>query len=336
MFKRKNNKKGFTIVELTIVVSVIAILSAVLIPTFAGVTKKARQTADEAAVRELNNVIATADKDLGDVAEVITFLEGKNILAGSYNPMSKGFSFVWNTKDDKVMLYSEKEKAIVFPKEYAGKAVEYVTLVKEDVEEIVTAENEASFTNGGVVAVNKDITLSATEKYVYVEKDLVVDLSAEISSPECTTSGGVFTVAKGSTLTLNGNGTVNAKMAATNDYNIAVWAYGGDVVINGGTYTNIGAKAVDDKGLDNNNELIYATKGGKITINGGIFMGANPKYVLNCKDDAACMIVVQGGKFLNYNPATMANDTTIIFDEDEYKVVTTQDGDDTWYEVVKK
>ena len=50
MFKRKNNKKGFTIVELTIVVSVIAILSAVLIPVFAGVTRKARQTADEAAV----------------------------------------------------------------------------------------------------------------------------------------------------------------------------------------------------------------------------------------------------------------------------------------------
>ena len=38
---RKNNKKGFTIVELVIVISVIAILAAVLIPTFGGMVGKA-------------------------------------------------------------------------------------------------------------------------------------------------------------------------------------------------------------------------------------------------------------------------------------------------------
>ena len=35
---KRNNKKGFTIVELVIVIAVIAILSAVLIPSFGGVT----------------------------------------------------------------------------------------------------------------------------------------------------------------------------------------------------------------------------------------------------------------------------------------------------------
>ena len=38
---KKLNKKGFTIVELVIVIAVIAILAAVLIPTFATVIKKA-------------------------------------------------------------------------------------------------------------------------------------------------------------------------------------------------------------------------------------------------------------------------------------------------------
>jgi prepilin-type N-terminal cleavage/methylation domain-containing protein len=42
---KRNTKKGFTIVELVIVIAVIAILAAVLIPTFAGVTKKAKETA---------------------------------------------------------------------------------------------------------------------------------------------------------------------------------------------------------------------------------------------------------------------------------------------------
>ena len=42
---KKNNKKGFTIVELVIVIAVIAILAAVLIPTFTGVTERAKENA---------------------------------------------------------------------------------------------------------------------------------------------------------------------------------------------------------------------------------------------------------------------------------------------------
>ena len=40
----KTKKKGFTIVELVIVIAVIAILAAVLIPTFASVIKNAEQS----------------------------------------------------------------------------------------------------------------------------------------------------------------------------------------------------------------------------------------------------------------------------------------------------
>ena len=42
---KKMNKKGFTIVELVIVISVIAILSAVMIPTFTGIVKKSQASA---------------------------------------------------------------------------------------------------------------------------------------------------------------------------------------------------------------------------------------------------------------------------------------------------
>ena len=41
---KKANKKGFTIVELVIVIAVIAILAAVLIPTFATVTERANKS----------------------------------------------------------------------------------------------------------------------------------------------------------------------------------------------------------------------------------------------------------------------------------------------------
>lgn len=44
MFKSKKND-GFTIVELVIIIAIIAILAAVLIPTFSNVIKKANETA---------------------------------------------------------------------------------------------------------------------------------------------------------------------------------------------------------------------------------------------------------------------------------------------------
>lgn len=51
---KKNNKKGFTIIELVIVIGVIAILAGVLIPTFASVTEKARVSA---ALQQATNAL---------------------------------------------------------------------------------------------------------------------------------------------------------------------------------------------------------------------------------------------------------------------------------------
>ena len=59
---KRNNKKGFTIVELVIVIAVIAILSAVLIPTFGGIVEKAQKSAAEQEVK--NAYTATIAEEL--------------------------------------------------------------------------------------------------------------------------------------------------------------------------------------------------------------------------------------------------------------------------------
>ena len=62
---KKNNKKGFTIVELVIVIAVIAILAAVLIPTFSNVIEKAQKSAAmQAARNEYEMYLAEYAKDL--------------------------------------------------------------------------------------------------------------------------------------------------------------------------------------------------------------------------------------------------------------------------------
>ena len=51
---KKLNKKGFTIVELVIVIAIIAILAAVMIPTFSGTIEKAKMSA---AFQEVKNAV---------------------------------------------------------------------------------------------------------------------------------------------------------------------------------------------------------------------------------------------------------------------------------------
>ena len=56
---RKNNKKGFTLAELLIVVAIIAVLVAIAIPVFTSQLEKSREATDIADVRDYYAEIAT-------------------------------------------------------------------------------------------------------------------------------------------------------------------------------------------------------------------------------------------------------------------------------------
>ena len=58
---KRNNKKGFTIVELVIVIAVIGILAAVLIPTFSTLVTDANKTAVLQEARSKYTEVTTAD-----------------------------------------------------------------------------------------------------------------------------------------------------------------------------------------------------------------------------------------------------------------------------------
>ena len=151
---------------------------------------------------------------------------------------------------------------------------------------------------------------------------------------------------KDGNLTINGEGTVNSASQG-NDYSMAVWVTGeGIATINGGAYTNVGAKSVEDNGTTpNNNELIYANGSGKIYINGGTFTGNTEnkkwgtRYTLNLRDDdnKVAAIVVKGGTFTGYDPANsksenptanlVAKGYKVVVDENKYTVKLIEDTD---------
>lgn len=130
----KNNRKGFTIVELVIVIAVIAILAAVLIPTFSSVIDKANKSQAMQACRNAYvEAYAEAIKDGGKVPA-----EGKTIYVAKKGGIATAagddnWSFTFNA-DGEVT-------AVVSPKDY----------------------NKYSFTvTDGEVAVNDAATTAAT------------------------------------------------------------------------------------------------------------------------------------------------------------------------------
>lgn len=79
---KRNNKKGFTIVELVIVVAVIAILAGVLIPTFVGVVAEAQNAAAVSEAKTAYQQYIYAHTEDGEIAEILVYVydDSKTVL----------------------------------------------------------------------------------------------------------------------------------------------------------------------------------------------------------------------------------------------------------------
>jgi len=60
---KKNNKKGFTLVELVIVVAVMAVLVAVAIPTVGAITERAKAAVNDSNARTIESIIKLAEAE---------------------------------------------------------------------------------------------------------------------------------------------------------------------------------------------------------------------------------------------------------------------------------
>ena len=108
---KQSKKRGFTIVELVIVIAVIGILAGVLIPTFSNVIEKANESAalQEAQSAMINDLALTETASFEEIANItgVTF-EGKYVAAvttgenqhkAQYEVEKKGYICTYTIED---------------------------------------------------------------------------------------------------------------------------------------------------------------------------------------------------------------------------------------------
>ena len=104
----KKLKKAFTLTELVIVIAVIAILAAVLIPTYTSLVRKANISADTQLAKNMNNLIS----DETTMGGVIDALAEGGYGIGKLNPTTEGHRFLWDQTSQQIIFVDENYKIV--------------------------------------------------------------------------------------------------------------------------------------------------------------------------------------------------------------------------------
>ena len=174
------NKKGFTIVELVIVIVVIAILAAVLIPTFIGLNRKAQIAADTSLARELNNAIAMSETDVDTFEEALAALRDGGFLIANLNAKAKGCYFVWEDKTNQIIYVDAENDFEVIYSNGTYEAIGgtwYLAVSNKAKADELKALNSAINVKM-TIANTKDLSTAINESgtnTVYIDESLVID-----------------------------------------------------------------------------------------------------------------------------------------------------------------
>ena len=285
-----SKKKGFTIVELVIVIAVIAVLAAVLIPTFSNLVKKANMSADQQAVRQMNTALAIETRP-EDIEGAVTLLDkaGYNAFE-SLSPVSKGYNFYWVASNNTIVLVDENLK-VVFPANLEG----------EDLTE-KAAKGEAFNLKGGFIAdslENNDDLLEAIDKgqSVTLKEDIVIEQPLYVNKGETIT----IDLGGNELKTANSNVQDGDGKNTKSDYALEIR---GTVTIKSGTISSRG---------------IMVKPGGHLIVGEDVTINATDKgggYAINCQGgevtiDGATINVLEGDQKtdpiteITYDPAAI-------------------------------
>lgn len=177
----QKTKKGFTLVELVIVIAVIAILSAVLIPTFANVVKQANLSSDQVAVQAMNTQLKSEEIANGKPSGATALKDFLKSIGykDKLSPVTADHRFYWDSQENLIVLVDTADNTVVFPKDgtFVKGDARYVALdgIPEAVVTVLTEEECKNKqlhqqTAGGCTPIGISLNLDTGLKYVAVDE----------------------------------------------------------------------------------------------------------------------------------------------------------------------
>lgn len=97
---KASKKRGFTIIELVIVIAVVAILAAVLIPVFSNVVQQAKEANDTVMVRNLNTALKTDGKKHSTMTEALDAAKGAGYDVTKISNTASNNEILWDSVND--------------------------------------------------------------------------------------------------------------------------------------------------------------------------------------------------------------------------------------------
>ena len=187
---KKAIKKGFTLVELVVVIAVIAILAATSVGIYFGVTESAKKSNDQTVTNQMNKALmldATLNGNPKSPSEALAVLEENGFDVTKMTPFQDGAYYLWDSQDNKMILINS-EGTIDFPTDVTireNEKFDYYGFVSS--QEEIDANPEYSYylkssysestvkVNAGVdTGVNDDITTVTYENTTQTKKSVSI------------------------------------------------------------------------------------------------------------------------------------------------------------------
>ncbi len=119
----KKTKKGFTLVELLVVIAILAILATVSVVGYTSFINKANMSVDQQAVEQINNYLQAYELSDGKPANInatIDALAEGDLNIKDYVPLTKDTYFFWISSLNRV-VHVQADNTIIFPEDITEK-----------------------------------------------------------------------------------------------------------------------------------------------------------------------------------------------------------------------